>query len=131
MWSREKRLLAVALLVAGVALGVGLEALADPLEEQGLAWLVLLVGMLVSGGAAAHWASRRFEESGEIDERFREIERRASRWSHGTLTVGVGTLGLVVLVSWIEVPVAAVLWALLAGSVAVHELSVEYYSRQM
>jgi uncharacterized membrane protein len=131
MWSREKRLLAVALLVAGVALGVGLEALADPLEEQGLAWLVLLVGMLVSGGAVAHWASRRFEESGEIDERFREIERRASRWSHGTLTVGVGTLGLVVLVSWIEVPVAAVLWALLAGSVAVHELSVEYYSRQM
>jgi len=131
MWSREKRLLTVALLVAGVALGVGLEALADPLEEQNLAWLVLLVGLLVFGGAVGHWASRRFEQSGEIDERFQEIERRASRWSHGALTVGVGLLALVLLVSWVEVPVAALLWALLVGSVAVHELSVEYYSRRM
>lgn len=131
MWSREKRLTTVVLLVAGVALGVGLEALADPLEEQGLAWLVLLVGMLVFGGVLGHLASRRFDESGDIDERFQEIERRASRWSHGTLTVGVGTIALVLLLPWVEVPVAALLWALLVGSVVVHELSVEYYSRQM
>lgn len=131
MWSREKRLSALGLLVAGVVVGVGLEFALDPLEDDGLAWVGLLLGVLVFGGVIGHWFSRRYNEAGDVDERFQEIERRASRWSHGTLTAGVGTLALVLLLPWVELPVAALLWALLVGSVLVHELSVEYYSRRM
>jgi len=131
MWSREKRLLSLGLLAAGVVFGVVLEAGMDPFEDQGLAWVGLVVGVLVFAGVGAHWFSRRYESAGDVDERFQEIERRASRWSHGTLTVGVGTLALVLLLPWVQLPVAALLWALLVGSVLVHELSVEYYSRRM
>jgi len=130
MWSREKRLLSLGLLAAGVVFGVVLETGIDPFEEQGPAW-VGLVGGLVFAGVAAHWFSRRYEAVGDVDERFQEIERRASRWSRGTLTAGVGTLALVLLLPWVEVPVALLLWALLVTSVVVHELSVEYYSRRM
>jgi len=131
MWSIDKRLLTLGLLGVGIAGGIALEVVLDPLEEAGLAWVGLLVGVVVLGGVAGHWFSRRVERAGEIDERFREIERRASRWSHGTLTAGVGTLALVLLLPWVRLPVAALLWALLVGSVVVHELSVEYYSRRM
>lgn len=131
MWSRKKRLKALGLAAAGVVFGVGLEPLLDPFEGTGYAALGLALGLLTLGAIGAHFFGRRFDEIGEIDERQQAIERRASRHSHGVLTAGVGSLALILSLPWVQLPVAALLWALLVGSITVHELSIEYHRRRM
>lgn len=132
MWSRRKRLKAIGLAGAGVVFGAGLELLLDPFEGTGYAALGLVLGMVALGAIGAHFFGRRFDEAGEIDERKQAIERRASRYSHGTLIAGIGVLAVVVTsLPWANVPVGVVLWTLLIGSVVIHEGSIEYYRRRM
>ena len=131
MESRPSRTLFLAVIAGGVVFGILLEAATDPFEEAGLAWIGLVLGTLVFGGVCGYWYRRTRKSLDEPDERLREIERRGSRLSHGALTVGLAALALVLSVPWVEAPVAPLLWALLVGSLAAHELSVEYYRRRM
>lgn len=131
MKDRNRRRLYFAIAVVGSIFGVVLETAMDSFEEQGLAWVGLFLGVIISGVTASYWYRRKERALDDPDERVREIEWRASRLSHGTLTFGVAALALVLLFPWIDLPIGALLWALLFGSVAAHELSVEYYRRQI
>ena len=120
-------------IAAAAAFGVLLEAAMDPFEgnSPGLAPIGLVLGILVGGVVIGRWFDRKKNGLDGPDERQRAIERRASRLSHGTLAFGVAALALVLTLPWVELPVATLLWALLVGSIAVHELSIERFRRQM
>lgn len=131
MKTRKVRKLLLLEIAAAVTLGVLLEAAMDPFEEAGLAWIGLVLGVVVFAVVIGRWFDRKKNGLDGPDERQRAIERRASRLSHGTLALGVAALALVLTLPWVELPVATLLWALLLGSIAVHELSIERFRRQM
>lgn len=131
MWSRRKRLTLIGLIVASAVAGVALEPLLDPLEDGGLAWVGLLVGVTILGGAGGYWFDRRVEKVGDPDERLQSIELRASRLAHGVLLVGVASTAFLLWFPLVEIPVGPALWVLVVASLLVHEAAIEYYRRRM
>lgn len=112
-------------------LGSLLEFAMDPFEATGQAWIGLLGGLLILGPLIAYLYLRKVPLEEDPDERFRRIERRASRITHGVLTIGLGLLALAVSLPWLRSSVWPAIWALLLAGIVVHEGSIEYYRRQM
>ena len=131
MQTRHARLLYVPMIAAALVAGVAMEAAVDPYEGTGIAALGLVVGALVAGGVGSYWYKRRVAMMDGPDERLQKIELRASRQSHGLLTLGVAGIAAVPSFTFYDGPVTTALWVLLAGSILVHELSIEFYRRQM
>jgi len=128
---RSPRVRYLAIFALAVGFGVVLEALLDPLEGTGGAAFGLVTSLVVLGLVGGYWGSRMRASLPTPDERFRTLERRASRVSHGLLLTGVGLVAIAASVPRIPLPTAPSLWTLLVGSIAAHELALEYYRRRI
>ncbi|ACV10942.1 hypothetical protein Huta_0757 [Halorhabdus utahensis DSM 12940] len=131
MWYRAKRVRLLVAFAAAILFGVVLEAAMDPFEGTGIAAIGLLAGMVGMGAVGGYWYWREIRTVPDADERQRSIERRASRLAHGALLLGVTGLGTVLATPLYTGPVWPLLLGLVGLNIAVHELSIEYYRRQM
>lgn len=128
---RSARLAHLPVLAGAVAVGAVLEAAMDPYEPRGHAWIGLVLGLVAVAAVAAYVYRRFYAALDRPDERARAIERRASRLGHATLTVGLLWLAVALSLPWARDAVWPLAWVLLVGSIAVHEVSIEYYRRRM
>lgn len=131
MWYRAIRVRLLVAFAAAILFGVLLEPALDPFEGTGLAAIGLLAGVVTMGAVGGYWYWREIQTVPEADERQQSIERRASRLAHGAMLLGITGLASVLATPLYAGPVWPLLLGLVGLNIAVHELAIEYYRRQM
>ncbi|WP_049925328.1 DUF2178 domain-containing protein [Halopiger goleimassiliensis] len=112
--------------VGGV--GIGFTAGVMDLGDSG-GVIALGFGLLV--GAVTYWYYRKMKQTGEVDERYMQIQGRAAMWTQSFFFVGLGVLAIVLVFTDVALPVGMILIGMIFAGIAIDELCIELYRRRM
>lgn len=121
--------LRIGLLVTTV-IGGGLGFALGVMDVGAIAGAIAL-GFGLVAGLVIYWYYRKYQRTGEIDERYVRIQGRASRWTAGFFFVSVSVVGSVLVFTELTFPVGLTLLGLVFAGILVDELTTELYRRRM